>query len=126
VRVQYALSGVLLALTTALILENTGGFSPVVAWLVAINVFTLIFYRVDKLNSIWEDGNATRKAKMTRIPETSLLFLALVGGSPAAVLGMVIPPNHKTSDSWFLFCFMVVLVVQAIAAYLFWDQIPWT
>jgi uncharacterized membrane protein YsdA (DUF1294 family) len=125
VRIQYSLSGALLALAAALILQGAVGLSLVVAWLIAINVFTLIFYRVDKLNSIWEDDNERRKAKRTRIPEASLLFLALVGGSPAAALGMVIPPDHKTGDSWFLFCFLVVLVVQAIAAYLFWDQIPW-
>ena len=124
-RIQYALSGAFLALAAALILQGAVGLSPVVAWLITINVFTLIFYRVDKLNSIWEDNNLRRKAQKTRIPETSLLLLALAGGSLGAILGMVIPPDHKTSDGWFLFRFLVVLIVQAIATYLFWDRIPW-
>jgi uncharacterized membrane protein YsdA (DUF1294 family) len=107
-------------------LEGAFGLALFVAWLIAINAITLIFYRVDKLNSIWEDNNQSRKAKRTRIPEISLLFLVLVGGSPGAVLGMVIPPDHKTSDCWFLFRFLVVLVAQAAGAYLFWEQIPWS
>jgi uncharacterized membrane protein YsdA (DUF1294 family) len=125
VRIQYSLSGTLLALAAALTLESAVGLSLVVAWLIAINVVTLIYYRVDKLNSIWEDDNAKRKAKKTRIPEVSLLFLALAGGSLGAALGMVIPPDHKTSDCRFLFGFLLVLVMQAVAAYIFWDQIPW-
>lgn len=123
-RIQYSLSGTLLALAAALILESAVGLSLVVAWLIAINVVALIFYRVDKLNSIWEDDNAQRKAKKTRIPEISLLFLALAGGSLGAALGMIIPPDHKTSDCRFLFGFLLVLVLQAVVAYLLWEQIP--
>ena len=50
-------------------------------YLVAVNITTLLVYGIDKLKA--------KKSKW-RIPESTLLFLAVIGGSIGALLGMVI------------------------------------
>lgn len=121
---SYWLSGVLLALTATLIMEGALSFHLIPAWLVSINIFTPIFYWIDKINAIWVGEDAKRKAQEMRIPEWALLFLALVGGSPAAALMIVILP-HKTKKDWFLVRFLGILIIQGIAIYLLWDKLPW-
>lgn len=121
---SYSLSGVMLALTAALIMEGALALSLFYGWLIAINVFTLVFYGIDKLNSIWVGNNEKRKALNVRIPESALLFLALAGGSPAALLAMVALP-HKISKGWFTFRFVLVVAIQGIAVFMFRDSIPW-
>lgn len=122
---SYWLSGVLLALTATLILEGALALPLVAAWLISINFFTLLYYWIDKINSIWVGDNEKRAALKTRIPEMALLLLALVGGSPAAALMMVILP-HKTSKGWFVIQFVLILGIQATAIYLMWDRLPWS
>ena len=120
----YFLSGVLLALTAALILEGAFALHLIPAWLISINLFTAIFYWIDKINAVWV-GEDTRRAVLTvRIPEIALLFLALVGGSPAAALMILILP-HKISKGEFMIPFVAVLVAQGVAIYTYWDQLPW-
>lgn len=111
----YWLSGMLLALTAALILEGMFGLDLIWAWLIAINAIAFIFYRVDKLNATWVGENGQRSEQHLRVPEWALLLLALAGGSPAAMLAVVIPPRHKSRDDWFLFRFFLVLAVQVVA-----------
>jgi uncharacterized membrane protein YsdA (DUF1294 family) len=121
---SYSLSGMMLSLTAALIMEGVLSLSLITGWLIAINVFTAVFYGIDKLNSIWVGQNEKRKAMKVRVPESALLLLALVGGSPAAVAAML-AFRHKTSKAWFMFRLVLVVVAQGVAAYLFRDSIPW-
>lgn len=117
-KVQYTLSGLLLSLMVALILEGAFSLSLLLAWLAAINLIAALFYAIDKLNSKSPAGNPAR------IPEISLLALALVGGSPAAALTMLIL-THKTSKASFLLNFALVVAIQGVALYLLRDAIPW-
>jgi uncharacterized membrane protein YsdA (DUF1294 family) len=122
---SYWLSGVLLALAVTLVMEGALALRLVFGWLISINVFTLIFYSIDKINSIWVDKNEKRKALNMRIPEAALLLLALIGGSPAAVVAILILP-HKTDKNWFMLRFLLILAIQAVAVSLLWEKLPWS
>ena len=120
---SYWLSGSLLALTLALILEGAFALPLLLTWLIGINLFTFLFYGIDKLNSIWAGDDPGRKAKNVRIPELSLLLLALLGGSPAAALAIVVLP-HKIKKFWFMMGFLLILALQGVAVFLWQDQLP--
>ena len=60
-------------------------------YLAAVSVLAFLLYGIDK-------GRARRKA--WRIPERVLLGLALAGGAPGALLGMV-TFRHKTEHWYF-------------------------
>jgi uncharacterized membrane protein YsdA (DUF1294 family) len=125
---QYLLSGVLLSLTATLILQGALGLGLVVAWFIAINVFTFIFYCLDKINSIWAGENTAHAAQNVRIPATALLLLAVAGGSPAAIVAMLLPPQHESLKPGFLRPFVLILLGQMIAVlllYVLHDRIPW-
>jgi uncharacterized membrane protein YsdA (DUF1294 family) len=121
---SYWLSGVLLALTATLIMEGALSLALIPAWLISINVFTALFYWIDKINSIYVGDDKKRAAMNVRIPEASLLLLAAAGGSPAAALMIVLLP-HKIRKGWFLFRFLLVAIIQGVAIYHFWDELPW-
>ena len=59
-------------------------FMPV--WLLIINLISFLLYRSDKRRAIRHQW---------RIPERTLILLAIVGGSIGALLGMLIY-HHKT------------------------------
>jgi uncharacterized membrane protein YsdA (DUF1294 family) len=120
----YFLSGVLLALTAALIIEGAFSLHLIPAWLISINFFTAIYYWIDKINAVWVDEDKKREAEKVRIPEMSLLGLALVGGSPLAVPMILFLP-HKLYKPWFMVRFLAILALQGAALYLFWEQLPW-
>lgn len=121
---SYSLSGMLLALTTALIMEGAFSLPLIPAWLISINIFTLIFYWIDKINSVYVGENEKRSALKARIPEPALLLLALVGGSPAAILMILILP-HKTNSCGFLVWFGLIVAAQVAAVLYFWSELPW-
>ena len=78
-------------------------------YLIIINVATFFVYAIDK-----------RKARLNRwrIPESTLLLLAAVGGSVGALLGMKLF-RHKTKHRKFTIGVPTILIVQlALAAYL--------
>ncbi len=81
-----------------------------VAWFAAIWAVTWAAYAWDKRRA----GLGDR-----RVPESALLGLALIGGSPAALLAMIIL-HHKTRKPRFLIRFAAVLLAQAgaVLAYL--------
>lgn len=91
-----------LALTVTLALLLAGLRSPVMAWLVGISVATLAFYAYDK---------AAAGSSRLRIPERVLLGLALLGGTPGALLGMVLF-RHKTRKGPFLRRFSLIVLGQ--------------
>ena len=120
---SYTLSGTLLSLTLALILESAFSLHLIPAWLISINVFTLIFYWIDKINAVWVGDNKAREAENVRIPEPALLLLAFVGGSPGAAVAIIL--GHKRSKAGFMTLFAMVVVVQILLVYLYRDQLPW-
>lgn len=128
IRLQYTLAGGLLALTLALILEGAFGLDLIYAWLIGINVVAFAFYGIDKLNSRLGEAGAVRhragEQKAVRVPEFSLLSYALVGGSPAALVAMLVF-RHKVSKPSFLFPFFLIAAAQMAVLYYYRDSIPW-
>jgi len=120
---SYTLSGTLLSLTLALILESAFSLDLILAWLISINVFTLLFYWIDKINAVWIGDDKAREAEKLRIPEPALLLLALVGGTAGAAVAIVL--GHKRSKPAFLLLFAMVVVVQIFLFYMYRDQLPW-
>jgi len=70
--------------------------------LISINFITFIAYYYDKI--------AARKHKW-RIPEKTLLALALIGGTPAATMARKIF-RHKTKKKSFRIHFWIVILLQ--------------
>ena len=78
-------------------------------YLLAINVVTFIVYGIDKYKA--------KKAKW-RIPEATLLLLAVLGGSIGAWMGMKVW-HHKTMHKKFKYAIPAILLIQiALMAYL--------
>ena len=86
-------------------------------YLLGINAVTLIVYGIDKYKAM--------KAKW-RIPETTLLLLAVLGGSIGAWMGMKVW-HHKTMHKKFKYGIPAILLIQiALMTYLhmnIWKQI---
>ena len=74
----------------------------IIIYFVSINVITFVVYALDK-----------RKAKQSkwRIRESTLLWLAAIGGSIGALLAMKIL-RHKTLHNQFKYGVPLILVVQ--------------
>ena len=78
-------------------------------YLLAINTVTFFVYGIDKYK--------TKKAKW-RIPEVTLLLLAVLGGSIGAWTGMKVW-HHKTMHKKFKYGIPAILLIQiALMAYL--------
>ena len=86
-------------------------------YLLDINAVTFIVYGIDKYKA--------KKAKW-RIPEATLLLLAVLGGSIGAWMGMKVW-HHKTMHKKFKYGIPAILLIQiALMAYLhmnLWKQI---
>ena len=77
--------------------------------LLTLNLLTFIIYGIDKFKA--------KKAKW-RIPESTLLLLAVFGGSIGAWLGLQVW-RHKTQHKKFYIGIPVIIVVQiALSIYL--------
>lgn len=78
-------------------------------YLLAINVVAFIMYGIDKYKA--------KKAKW-RIPEATLLLLAVLGGSIGAWMGMKVW-HHKTMHKKFKYGIPAILLIQiALMEYL--------
>ena len=78
-------------------------------YLLGINAVTFIVYGIDKYKA--------KKAKW-RIPEATLLLLAVLGGSIGAWMGMKVW-HHKTMHKKFKYGIPAILMIQiALMAYL--------
>mgnify|MGYP002673336052 FL=1 len=86
-------------------------------YLLGINAVTFIVYGIDKYKA--------KKAKL-RIPEATLLLLAVLGGSIGAWMGMKVW-HHKTMHKKFKYGIPAILLIQiALMTYLhmnLWKQI---
>ena len=81
----------------------------IIYYLLAINAVAFFAYGIDKLKA--------RKG-WWRIPETTLLLLAIIGGSIGAWLGMKVW-HHKTMHKKFRYGLPVIFLLQlALAVYL--------
>lgn len=69
-----------------------------------INVLTFIVYGIDKLKA---------KYKKWRIPESTLLWLAVLGGSVGALAGMKVW-HHKTLHEKFIYGVPAILILQLL------------
>ena len=79
-------------------------------YFIAINTLTLFIYGLDK----WKAHH-----KRWRIPEAVLLCLAVLGGSPAALVAMHLF-HHKTLHKKFHYGVPAILLVQLAAAVYCW------
>lgn len=78
-------------------------------YILGINVIAFIVYGIDKLKA---------KRGKWRIPESTLLLLAAIGGSIGAWLGMKVW-HHKTMHKKFQYGVPLLLILQlALGAYL--------
>ena len=75
---------------------------------IGINVLTFFVYGVDKWNA---------KQGKWRIPEATLLMLAVIGGSIGALLGMRVW-HHKTMHKKFKYGLPLILLAQIALLYL--------
>ena len=83
-------------------------------YLIAINIITFFIYGIDKLKA--------KKGKW-RIPESTLLLLAIIGGSIGAWLDIKVW-HHKTLHKKFKYGIPLIVIVQiAIAVYIFRENI---
>ena len=78
-------------------------------YLIGINLLTFLVYGIDK----WK----AQKARW-RIPEDTLIWLAIVGGSVGALLGMYLF-RHKTKHRKFQIGIPVILLIQILLVYFF-------
>ena len=85
-------------------------------YLAAVNLLLFVLMGVDK-------AKAKREAR--RIPEATLFFLAMLGGSLGGILGMF-AFRHKTMHKLFRIGFPVIFLCQlALAGYLFLKWKGW-
>ena len=82
-------------------------WKEIVIYLIVINMLTFCVYGIDKRKAI---------RKQWRVPERTLLFLAVIGGSIGALAGMQVF-RHKTRHLNFKLGVPGILVVQVIILY---------
>ena len=87
-------------------MEMTANLPLVLAYLVVINVVTFVTFGIDK----WKARN-----HRWRIPESTLLGLAVIGGSIGAYFGMRFW-HHKTMHLKFEYGIPAILLLQLVLA----------
>jgi uncharacterized membrane protein YsdA (DUF1294 family) len=102
-RLLCTLGGLFLAGALAMSMTTGTEWPGLVCWLLAVNVVAFAFYGWDKLAA---------KRAAPRIPEATLLLLALAGGTVGAFLGQR-AFTHKTSKVGFQLMFWGVVALQA-------------
>ena len=97
-------------------------FRLLLSYIIAVNLLTFLVYGLDKWKAVHSGrrggGSARHNDRLSRrIPEASLLFLAALGGSPAALLAMYLF-RHKTLHKKFRYGVPAILLLQiAVAIY---------
>ena len=78
-------------------------------YLAVVNTITFIVYGIDKLKA---------KKRKWRIPESTLLLLAIIGGSVGAWCGVKVW-HHKTLHKKFIYGIPLIVIIQiSIITYL--------
>lgn len=81
----------------------------VLFYVLAINLIAFLAYGIDKLKA---------KKNMWRIPEATLIWMAVAGGSIGAIIGMKVW-HHKTLHKKFKFGIPAIIIIQiALIGYL--------
>ena len=91
-------------------------------YLLAVNLLTFLAYGLDKWKAVRNGRKSGGKARRNdnhprRIPEASLLLLAALGGSPAALVAMYLF-RHKTLHKKFRYGVPAILLLQLIVTVL--------
>lgn len=73
-------------------------------YLISINIVTFLVYGIDKNKA---------KNKQWRIPESTLIFLSLIGGSLGGLMAMVIF-KHKLSKKLFYLGIPIIIIINKI------------
>ena len=87
--------------------ENSGFMRALIYCLIGLNVITFLVYGIDK----WK-----ARRDRWRIPEATLLMLAVLGGSVGALLGMTVF-HHKTKHGKFRIGLPLILLAQIVLVY---------
>lgn len=90
-----------IALTGALVYWPHWPWIP--AYFVSISAVTFVFYGLDKFLS--------RRRNAPRVPERTLHAIALLGGTPAALIGQKVF-RHKTIKRSFRLVFWLIAILQ--------------
>lgn len=85
----------------------------IIIWFLFINAATFIVYAIDKYKAVHHKW---------RIPEKTLILLAVAGGSIGALLAMYIV-RHKTKHNKFRIGVPAILIVQLIIVYLIFKMV---
>jgi len=92
------------------------GLPPLLGYIGGINLATMVLYGYDKQAAVHH---------RLRVPENVLHVVALLGGSPAALISQRMF-RHKTAKTSFRVSFWLIVVVQValIAAAIWWRRHP--
>ena len=82
----------------------------VAVYLLGVNVLAFLMYGLDKMKA---------KKDKWRIPEKTLIMVAVIGGSIGAFLGMQ-TFRHKTKHFKFTIGVPVIFVLQIVAVWYIW------
>lgn len=86
-------------------------------YLLAVNLLTFLVYGLDKWKAVRNGQRSKRPSR--RIPEATLLLLAALGGSPAALLAMYLF-RHKTLHKKFRYGVPAIIIAQIALAIALW------
>ena len=88
-------------------------------YFLSVNLMTFIAYGIDKHKAV---RNGHRNKQLRRIPEASLMLLAALGGSPAALLAMHLL-RHKTQHNKFRYGVPAIFIAQILLIVLIYKYI---
>jgi uncharacterized membrane protein YsdA (DUF1294 family) len=95
----------------ALLAHQRLGWHWLIAYLAAINLATVVLYGYDKLVS---------GGTLLRVPERSLHFFALAGGTPGAFLAQGLFRHKTVKRSFRLVFWMLALLQAAVIGWALW------
>ena len=79
----------------------------IVVYLILINLIGFVMMGIDKRKA---------RKKLWRISESTLFFIAIIGGSLGSILGMRVF-HHKTRHWYFVYGMPLILVLQVVLIY---------
>lgn len=112
---QFSIIVIILIVTLLALLLYFTKLNLICSYLLSISMITFLIYGYDKRQAI--------KAGM-RVPEIVLHLMALMGGSPGALLGQL-TFRHKIKKMKFNIVFLAIVVVQVIIIFVMRDYIVW-